>query len=154
MHQGARVALDRNHESPAVFEIMGPYNQVLAVVSWDPVDNRTQDSWNRSNSTEHGACACVIAALELVEGLLVVRRADRPTGADYYVAPPRVPIDDMENQLRLEVSGCDRDSSAGVFSRLGEKLEQLRRGQSNLPAIAGVVGFRAQIILLRHLEES
>ena len=70
------------------------------------------------------------------------------TGADYYVACPGEAANDLENCLRLEISGVDRGSLATATRRLAQKLDQLARGASNLPAMAGVVGFEARAILL------
>ena len=154
LRQGAVVALDRNHGPPAVFDVKDLGSLVLrTLVHWAPVDQRIRDSWNQSNSTEQGACACAIAALELVDGYLVVRRAERPSGADYYVAPPSALADDLESQLRLEVSGCDHERAAAVYGRLREKVEQLQRGHSPLPGVAVVVGFRERLILFEYVEE-
>jgi hypothetical protein len=55
----------------------------------------------------------------------------------------------LENCFRLEVSGVDKGAESLVASRLLEKITQARNGQSNLPALAAVVGFRAQQILIK-----
>lgn len=39
-------------------------------------------------------------------------------------------------------------SVAAISGRLNEKLAQAKRGDSNLPAMAGVIGFRALLISL------
>ena len=80
------------------------------------------------------------------------RRAETRTGADYYVAPPGVPPDDLEAALRFEVSGVSAGDRTLVAGRLKAKLEQAAHGASNLPAMSGVVGFRAQVVLLARLE--
>jgi hypothetical protein len=72
-------------------------------------------------------------------GLLAVQRAETRTGADYYMAP--VPVTSLETAYRLEVSGVDHGDEKAVKRRLSEKVQQARRGSSNLPAIAAVVGF-------------
>ena len=115
------------------------------MVYWQP---------SKCNSTEKGAYACVLAAVELLEGLITVRRAETRTGADYYIAARGTPADDLESCIRLEVSGIDRGNAAAVARRLKEKLAQAKRGDSNLPAMAGVIGFRALLISLARLEDS
>ena len=50
---------------------------------------------------------------------------------------------DLEVSYRLEVSGTDDGNEAAIHARLRQKLEQARKGSSNLPAIASVVGFAA-----------
>ena len=152
--EGARVCLDRHHQPPVTFEIR-EVKQLMAVVEWEPTDERTRYAWaNEIDTTEAGACACVLAAVELVGELVAVRRAETLSGADYYIAAPSTPADDLENCIRLEVSGVDRGNSTVIQRRLKEKLDQAAKGKSNLPAIAGVVGFHARIILLSRLDES
>jgi hypothetical protein len=41
-----------------------------------------------------------------------------------------------------------------IRARLRQKLSQAERGQSNLPAIAAVVGFRAAFIAVERLESA
>lgn len=74
------------------------------------------------------------------------------TGADYYVAPREKASDDLEDWLRLEVSGVDHGSEPTVRQRLKAKLTQAAAGKSNLPAMAGVVGFKIRLILLADLK--
>lgn len=152
--QGACVCLDRHHEPPVAFQIIWAERYTDALVEWEPTDERTRDAWaNEIDTTEAGAYACVLAAVELLEGLVAVRRADVKTGADYYVAPPGTQAGDLENWIRLEISGVDHGNAATVARRLGDKLDQAASGDSNLPAIAGVVGFRIRLIHLANLEE-
>lgn len=94
-----------------------------------------------------------LAATELARGLVAVRRAETRTGADYYVAPIGQLAEDLENCLRLEVSGTDLESS-GVKTRLHSKVEQALAGDSNLPALASVVGFRARLIMIQTVKET
>ena len=148
------MCLDRHHLPPAVLQIVWAERYTDAIVEWEPTDKRTKYSWaNEIDTTEAGAYAFVIAAVELLEGLVAVRRADVKTGAGYYVAPPGTQANDLENCIRLEISGVDHGTAATVARRLDDKLEQTASGNSNLPAIAGVVGFRAQLIKLADLEE-
>ena len=153
--EGARVCLDRHHESPTTFLIENSKRVVESVVSWTPTDKRTQLAWgNEKYATEHGAYACVLAAVELACGLISVSRADTGTGVDFYLAPPDTSIDDLENHIRLEVSGVGTGDGIAVAKRLTDKLNQAKKGNSNLPAIAGVVGFQTRQIRLARLEES
>jgi hypothetical protein len=78
-----------------------------------------------------------------MRGLVAVRRAETRTGADYYLGEPNSTFEDLELSFRLEVSGTDEGSDAVIRGRLREKLDQAKRGNSNLPAIASVVGFAA-----------
>lgn len=145
----ARVCLDRHHKSPVPIGIQNATNEVQARVQWDKADDRTKGALNNEiDTTEAGAYACVIAAVELSEGLFAVRRAETTTGADYYVAPTGKGIDDLEDCFRLEVSGTDRGTKNAVERLLQRKVRQAREGNSNLPALAGVIGFEVLTILI------
>ena len=153
--EGARVCLDRHHESPVDFTIDKSGRQTRAVAEWEHTDERTRDAWrNEIDTTEAGACACTLAAVELAVGLVAVHRAETRTGADYYVAPAGATIEDLEDCIRLEVSGVDRGNLRSVYRRLIEKINQVRSGASNLPAMAGVTGFRCRAIVLSPIEKN
>ena len=62
-------------------------------------------------------------------------------------------ISDLEDCLRLEVSGVDRGPEQTVRQRLNAKLRQAAAGDSNLPALAGVVGFKARLIAIAELSK-
>lgn len=152
--EAARVCLDRHHVPPVDFAISHYGNTQDAIVEWDPTDNRTKAAWaNETDTTEAGAYACALAAIELTNDMVAVSRAETKTGADYYIAPVGIRLEDLEDSYRLEVSGLDRGSANAVRKRLQEKLNQAASGASNLPAIAGVVGFRAKLVLLQALEK-
>lgn len=93
-----------------------------------------------------------LASVEL-EGLVAVRRAETGSGADYYIAAPGIPSDDLEDCLRLEVSGVDRGDESTVYLRLRQKIQQTLSGSSSLPAIAAVVGFRSRVVALGRADE-
>jgi hypothetical protein len=85
--------------------------------------------------------------------MVAVRRAQTRTGADYYIAPIDRDLEDLESHFRLEVSGTDLGKS-DVKRRLIMKLEQAKQGRSNLPALAAVVGFKVQLILIQTVDET
>ena len=91
--------------------------------------------------------------MEVEEQLVAVKRAETLTGADWYVAPIGTTPDDLENCFRLEVSGVDAGSRAAIAARLQQKVEQTRRGASNLPAIASVVGFKEKSIAIQKVSD-
>lgn len=151
--EAATVCLDRHHQPPAEFVVNGMTEQ-KALLCWQPPDAHVRGAWaNETDATEFGAYACVLSALELDQGLVAVRRAETLTGADYYVAPLGTDPADLEDCWRLEVSGVDHGARGVVDRRLREKLGQTERGASNVPAIAGVVGFKAQIVVLARATE-
>ena len=150
----ARVCLDRHHTPPAQITITKESDEKTALVKWEPTDERTRGALaNKDDATRDGAYGCIIAAVELSEGLYAVKRAETHTGADYYVAPAGKRIEDLEDCWRLEVSGTDKGTHSVVARRLREKVQQTKEGASNLPAIAGVIGFEVLSVLFEYVTE-
>jgi hypothetical protein len=89
----------------------------------------------------------------LLRGLFAVRRAETGTGADYYIGPNGSGEDDLEDCLRLEVSGVSDGGDKEVNRRLLEKVEQVRRGNGSFPALAGVMGFEAKLLMVKDVLE-
>lgn len=150
----ARVCLDRHHASPVRVTIGKAKTNTDAEIQWERADDRMRGALNNEiDTTEDGAYACVIAAVELSEGLYAVRRAETGTGADYYVAPAGKGVEDLEDCWRLEISGTDRGTKTAVERLLRRKVQQTRDGSSNLPALAGVIGFEVLSILIEYVNE-
>lgn len=150
--QAACVCLDRHHEPPAEFLLNVDSQESLPVVNWSPTDERTKKAWaNKDDATRDGAYAIALAATEVAKGLVAIHRAETKTGADYYIARADASPDDLENCYRLEVSGTDLDEIQ-VKARLKAKVEQTKQGNSNLPALATVVGFKAKQIFVKTVE--
>jgi hypothetical protein len=142
--EAVRVCLDRHHSSPIEFALADNDKQDRAQAEWIATDNRTKNAWaNKDDATRDGAYGMSLAAVDLIRGLVAVRRAETRTGADYYLGEPGTTSDDLEATYRLEVSGTDEGNETAIFARLRQKLDQARKGNSNLPAIASVVGFGA-----------
>jgi hypothetical protein len=153
--EAARVCLDRHHKSPMEFRLRDNGKDKVASARWVMADDRTRNAWaNKDDATEAGAYALALAAIEVLRGLVAVGRAETRTGADYYLCEPNSTLEDLEASFRLEVSGTDEGSDSIIRSRLREKLDQAKRGNSNLPAIASVVGFAALQIVSADLSES
>jgi hypothetical protein len=123
-----------------------------AKVEWEITDSRIQAAWaNTDDATRDGAYALAIAATELLRGMVAIKRAETRTGADYYIAFANQDLEDLENCFRLEVSGTNLDK-AEVKKRLRIKIEQTKQGNSNLPALAAIVGFKVRLILLQTVD--
>lgn len=151
--EAARICLDRHHNSPAEFRLTDESIESITQVDWTLTDDREKRAWaNTDDATRDGAYAVALASTELSRNLVAISRAETKTGADYYVAPPDADVEDMESWLRLEVSGTDLDEKQ-VGYRLNQKVTQASKGNSNLPALAAVVGFRASVISLRSVEK-
>lgn len=152
--EAARVCLDRHYISPKEFILENDREESIANVVWESTDDRIRDAWeNKDDATRDGAYILAIAATELLRGMVAVRRMSTRTGADYYIAPANQELEDLENCFRLEVSGTDSDKAL-VKRRLREKIDQTKRGRSNLPALVVIVGFKVQLILLHTVDET
>jgi hypothetical protein len=150
--EAAAVCLSRHHEPPSDFQIEDNQEALTITILWDAPSPQTRLAWaNTTDATEAGACACALAAIEQSRGLYAIQRAETLTGADYYMAPMSDQGIDLENCYRVEISGTDL-ATLEVRRRLKVKLQQLRSGQSDLPAIAIVIGFKASLILIQTLE--
>lgn len=147
------MCLDRHRQSPIGVQIDNSGTGFSTSVAWAATDERTRNAHaNEIDATEAGAYACVLAAVELAMRMVAIHRAETATGADYYIALAGTTAADLEAALRLEVSGVDKGSPVAVNQRLSVKLEQAAMGASNLPALAGVVGFRASLIMLQPVQ--
>jgi hypothetical protein len=112
------------------------------------------NAWaNDIDTTESGAYGVCLAAIEIEENLVAVRRAETLSGSDWYVAPVGSRPEDLEKCLRLEVSGLDSGNRTAIETRLLQKINQTKKGRSNLPAIASVVGFREKVVVIRKVSD-
>lgn len=152
-HEAARVCLDRHHGSPQDFAVVDNDAVQPVAVAWEACDQRTRNAWaNQDDTTEAGAYCFALANAEFTRGLVAVSRAKTRTGVDYYLGPPGTTPEDLETSLRLEVSGTDEGSLGTLNARLRQKMEQAGRGDSNLPALATVVGFAVKRIVSADVE--
>jgi hypothetical protein len=123
------------------------------LVNWQKADERTIGAWaNESDATRDGAYAIALAAVEISANMVAIRRAQTLSGADYYIGDPHRATDDLEDCLRLEVSGVDKGGDAVIKYRLTSKIKQAAAGRSNVPAMACVVGFRERKIVMQLVE--
>lgn len=153
--EAASVCLSRHHTPPVQVNLSDNGSEQSADLDWIAPDARSLGAWaNAIDATEAGAYGCVIAGIEELRGLFAVRRAETGTGADYYIGPPDAGVTDLEGCIRLEVSGVDRGDHREVGKRLIEKIRQTREGNSSLPAVAGVFGFSARILMVQDIPET
>jgi hypothetical protein len=154
LEEAASVCLSRFHVSPVEIRIFDNGEGSSAELHWNKPDARAKGAWaNDTDATELGACACVIAGVELVRGRYAVRRAETGTGADYYIGASGAGEVDLEDCLRLEVSGVSDGDEKDINRRLLEKVRQASRGESSLPALAGVIGFSSKVLMLKDVPE-
>ncbi|TAK72120.1 MAG: hypothetical protein EPO19_02745 [Betaproteobacteria bacterium] len=150
--EAASVCLNRHHNSPVEMEIARNGGTSTRLAEFQKPDARILNAWaNDIDTTENGAYCVSLGAMEVEEQLVAVKRAETLSGADWYVAPIGTTPDDLERCLRLEVSGLDTGGRSAVEARLRQKVDQTRRGASNLPAIASVVGFKERSIAIQRV---
>ncbi len=150
--EAACVCLHRHHAPPQGFHIDREMDRKVALVGWRPPTPRELAAHaNEIDATEAGAYAMVLAGVELTDNLVAVHRAETRTGADYYLAPLGAAAGDLENCIRLEVSGISKGEAQDVKDRLGVKVRQASRGKSALPAMAGVVGFSCKTMMIKNV---
>lgn len=151
--EAARVCLDRRHGSPQDFTVVDNTAIQEVEVAWEVTDQQTRNAWADGNvTTEAGAYCLAMANAELTRGLYAVRRAQRGSGVDYYLGPLGCTPEDLETSMRLEVSGTDEGTVGMLQSRLKQKMEQAGRVDSNLPALATVIGFAVKKVLSADVE--
>ena len=150
--EAASVCMSRHHTPPVTVSVHHNGNILVRNLHFPVPDQRVLNAHaNEIDATEMGAYGLSLAAVESVAGLVAVRRAETLTGADWYIAPLDADLDDLESCIRLEVSGTDTGGATEIKRRLLEKVAQTSRGQSNLPAIAAVVGFKVLEIAISPL---
>lgn len=151
-HQAARVCLDRHHSAPTIFELQDERGVMSVEVDWLASTDRERDAHgNRDDATRDGGYICALAAAELRDGFYAMRRVQVGKRADYYVAPTGTSRDDLEAFRRFEIAGVDAGGRTAVARRLTAKVSQVS-GNGDFPAMAGVVGFSARLIMLRHVD--
>lgn len=150
--EAAEVCLSRHHMPPTTeFRVACIGHHQNRTLSWSPPSATALRAYNnQDDATRDAAYIVAIAAVEAELDAVAIWRAETRTGADYYVGDREA--EDLEGAYRLEVSGSDSGSHTDLRYRLNQKIEQARRGESNLPAYAAVVGFREARVLISELE--
>jgi hypothetical protein len=146
--EAAEVCLARHHVPPRTsIHLVCRDAESDGILTWSAPDETAKLSWrNRDDATRDGAYVVSLLAVEHVLGLVAISRADTRSGADYYLGRPEQ--DDLEEAVRLEISGVDAGGVPEVRRRLRDKEAQVARGNGSLPAYASVVGFRAATVLV------
>lgn len=152
--EAASVCLGRYHVPPVEFVLEDNQARSIVKIDWPKVSLREKEAWaNQDDAIRDGAYVLAIAAVEFSRDLYAVRRAETRTGADYYIASADADLTDLESWFRLGVSG----TGLGQFEarrRMKLKAAQTKRGDSNLPAIVSIVGFRVGLILIQTVVDS
>jgi len=145
--EAASVCLEKFHTRPKASEIVVDGAQRTVPLDWRPANRRRIRAAfaNATDATRDGAYAVALAAVDFAYGWVAVRRAETLSGADYYLATVNEHGSELEDAIRLEVSGTLSGRNV-VKRRVADKRHQLLRGTSNLPGLAAVVSFKDAVI--------
>jgi hypothetical protein len=147
--QAARVCLARHHSSPTDFDIRYRGRSLSCTITWDsPTTRERAANGNELDATRDAAYSISFAAIEKCDDLVVVARAEHMSGSDFYIGPRSSDPGDLEDALRLEVSGTDVGDRRECVRRLDQKRAQANNAGHPIPAIASVVGLNEALILV------
>ena len=137
------VCLEKqNHQSGTVLRVYGDWN-VDVELQWSTVvDEQMRRNWNNQDEmTEYAAICLVTLLVNQLTPYMVLERADKTTGIDYWLMSKLTPEID-EPSGRLEVSGIFTGTTAQMTRRFQMKLIQSDQSDTtNLPAIIGIAEF-------------
>jgi len=137
------VCLEKQgHEPGTILSVFGDWN-IEVELRWKTiVDDRMRRTWNNHNETTEYAAACLVVLLvNQLTPYMVLERADRNTGIDYWLMSKST-LEIEKASGRLEISGIFTGTTVQINRRFQMKLVQ--SGQSdavNLPAIIGIAEF-------------
>lgn len=156
MCASACVCLHRHHRTGTrPFQVKVDGSESMQSITWSqPTTRERNANRNTDDASRDGGYALTLLCLEHTCDLVAIGRAEKGTGADWYVAPPGHGVDplgepDLDDPTvrRLEVGGHDDRPSLPYELKL--KVQQLARGRSSIPGIAGVVGFKKALVLIQ-----
>jgi hypothetical protein len=136
--EAAMVCLESCGHSSGVTLVAAPKNLSL---EWAPIDDRIRRAYaDMQESVEWGACGAAILVLREATSFVVVERAVKGLGVDYWIG---LANDDMlfQRKARLEVSGILRGTEQQIAARMRAKTEQTRRSDALGPAFVAVIEF-------------
>ena len=122
---------------------------------WPLETPQAQRSWaNEDEATEQGAAGVAVLLAREEVGYLVVERANRGAGFDYWLGSQ--PAEVAPYEAKMEVSGIRNGDESDIRRRVREKLDQIARHApsvaSNLPAYAVVTEFSRPVAEIREMK--
>jgi hypothetical protein len=135
----ASVCLDdQSHSAPVTMEVRGDVS-VNASLQWDSPSDEVLRTWNDDEeATEHGAYGIAFLLIIKATEFQVIERSKKGKGFDYWLGPKGETGPLFQRKGRLEVSGI---RNGDVSGRVKEKVAQVTKHSSGLPAIIVVVEF-------------
>lgn len=136
-----------NHSPPTRVRLDAAGRECKVNLTWTRPDEQalaTHD--DLPEATEHGAVAVAIECVLATTDYVVVRRARKPFGFDYWLGYAHDPA--FQEKARLEVSGIQQAKTGQVARRLKTKEKQTTQSDNLcLPALAVVVDFGAPLVV-------
>lgn len=155
--QAVSVSLDRHHDPPGTITVSwNGSSSVPYILNWTPPVDRELAAWkNDDDATRDGAYGLALGAVEVQVGFVALARAQRRSGADYYVGAPGSHVNatdgelDLEEAHLLEISGIAKcETHAQLSKRMRQKVRQVQRGSPDTPALVAVVAFNLPSVAL------
>ncbi len=139
--QAGAVCMESQQHEPGVALVVTGSTTGTHRLQWEPPNVQARLTWrNDIDATESGAAGVALLLARRLLGYVTTRRSRHGTGFDYWLGRD-FDGDPMQDEVRLEVSGIRRGSSANVDRRVREKLNQMNRGKAAVPGYAIVVEF-------------
>ena len=137
------VCLEKlDHKPGTTLSVFGDWN-VEVELRWNTaVNERMRRTWNNHNeATEYAAVCLVTLLVNQLTPYMVLERADKNTGIDYWLMSKSTPEIEKASG-RLEVSGIFSGTATQINRRFQMKLVQSDQSDAmNLPAIIGIAEF-------------
>ena len=139
--QAGAVCLASQHHEPGVELVVTGRSTGRHPLDWESPDDQAHRTWrNEIDATENGAAGVAILMARRLLDYVVTSRSRHGTGFDYWLGRD-IDRDPIQDEVRLEVSGIRKGTSADVTRRVREKLNQMKRGETAVPGYAIVVEF-------------
>jgi hypothetical protein len=129
----AAVCLDsNNHVSGVMLAVSGQYRRRVEV-HWQQLTDQVRRSYaDLEEATEFGAAGVAIAELRTISDFVVVQRAKKGKGFDYWISRDGQPSGPLfQNCIPLEVSGILKGDKFQLERRVKIKKEQI--SVANIP---------------------
>jgi hypothetical protein len=142
--EAAAVCLEhQNHQAGVTLRLRGMKSHTVQL-AWPSVDDQKRRSHNDlQEATEYGAMGVAILVTREVTGLVVIERAKKGPGFDYWLGSSDDSL--FQPKARLEVSGILAEDDSIVTARVNQKKRQIAPSDSIATGYVAVVGFRGPV---------
>jgi hypothetical protein len=145
--EAASVCLKGEAHSRLVeLRVDGTFDETLTLKRFGVTLRMLLSHHDEEEATEMGACGVAILALQNLADLVVVRRARKGMGFDYWLGPSEGSL--LQQAEHLEVSGIRNGSETAVKARFLEKTRQTQKFRTTTPTWVAVVEFSRPMLRL------